>query len=318
MTINVRSVIILLVTGAMATTGSIVGESVGWASQDPAPARHRNRAPVAKCADRIVVADGTCRSAVSINNGSYDPDNDRLSCTQSPSGPFGLGKTDVKLTCTDTHGASSSCTAAITVVDRVPPAITCPADQTLECNNGRGGATATWTVSATDNCDAHPNTTCAPPSGSVFSLGTNIVGCTATDASGNVNKCLHRVTVVDTTPPTVVTKTPAQLWPPNHQYHKIDLADCIVSIRDACRGPLDIRSHAKITGCTSNEPDNGLGSGDMPNDCVILSSQSVNVRSERSGQGTGRVYTIRYTVTEDANRATSGTCTVTVPHDQGH
>ena len=318
MATNVRTIIITLVAGATATTGAIVGESISRASDDPPPMMPINKPPVAKCTDRIVIADDTCHGAVSINNGSYDPDNDRFSCTQSPSGPFGLGTDNVKLTCTDTRGASSSCTAKITVVDRTPPALSCPADQTLECNNGKGGATGTWAVSATDNCDAHPNVTCAPPSGTVFALGTSAVACTASDTSGNVNKCIHRVSVVDTTPPVVVTKTPAELWPPNHRYHKIDLTDCIASIRDACRGPLDIPSHAKLTGCTSNEPDIGLGSGDMSNDCVILNSRSVNVRVERSGGGTGRVYTIRYTVTDDAHNATNGTCTVTVPHDQGH
>lgn len=42
----------------------------------------------------------------------------------------------------------------------------------------------------------------------------------------------------------------------------------------------------------------------------------VDVRAERAGNGNGRVYTIHYTVTDDANNTTDHTCSVGVPHSQ--
>ncbi|MDB5084956.1 MAG: hypothetical protein JWN30_1842, partial [Bacilli bacterium] len=42
------------------------------------------------------------------------------------------------------------------------------------------------------------------------------------------------------------------------------------------------------------------------------------LRANRLGDGTGRVYTITYTVTDYAGNSTSKTVTVTVPHDMGN
>jgi sugar lactone lactonase YvrE len=279
-------------------------------------ARGANKPPVATCADRTVPADGTCHGLASIDDGSFDPDSgDTIQCTQIPSGPFDHGATPVTLTCTDSHGTSSSCTATVTVVDQTAPDLACPADRALECNDGHGGATASFTATAIDGCDPAPTVACVPASGSTFSLGRTGDECSAVDASGNVSRCSHNVTVVDTVPPVVVTKDVAELWPPNHKYHRIELDDCIASIQDLCEGPLDIASHAQITCCTSDEPDDGTGDDDVAGDCVIIDSHSVDVRAERIGNSNGRVYTIHYTATDSSN-ATEHTCKVGVPHSR--
>ena len=76
-----------------------------------------NRPPVAACADVTVSIKGsTCSARASINNGSSDPDGDKLTLTQSPSGPYSLGKTPVTLTVADPYGGSNSCSATVTVV----------------------------------------------------------------------------------------------------------------------------------------------------------------------------------------------------------
>ena len=110
------------------------------------------------------------------------------------------GTTNVTLTVTDDKGASDSCTAVVTVVDAEAPVITCPAPQTLECT-GPGGATATFSATATDNC-GFASTSC-PASGSTFPLGTTATSCSATDDSNNTSGCTSTVTVVDTTKPVV-------------------------------------------------------------------------------------------------------------------
>jgi hypothetical protein len=71
---------------------------------------------------------------------------------------------------------------------------------------------------------------------------------------------------------------------------------------------------------TSNEPDNGLGDGDLPNDIqgftAGTASASGQLRAERSGTGTGRIYTLTYTGSDIAGNTASCIATVTVPHDQ--
>ena len=279
-----------------------------------------NRAPVARCADRTVVADGVCSADASVDDGSFDPDGNLVSCTQAPPPPYsGVGPHPVTLTCVDSEGATSSCTATVTVVDTTPPAITCPESQTLECVDH--GAVATFSASATDNCGV-ADTSCAPPSGSTFGLGTSNATCSATDDSGGTSNCTFSVTVVDTQPPVVTTGAPAVYWPPNHQYQAFDLADCVTSIVDACDGSVTEITSAHITRITSDEAEDdklaggGLGDGNTCNDIIITSPHTADLRVERTGHGNGRLYTVFFDVTDGQGNVTSASCKVGVTHDQ--
>lgn len=83
-----------------------------------------NQPPVAVCQNVTVLAGPTCTATASIDNGSFDPDpGDTITLSQSPAGPYPLGNTTVTLTVTDSHGAMSSCTAVVTVVDQTPPSV---------------------------------------------------------------------------------------------------------------------------------------------------------------------------------------------------
>ncbi|MFL5351977.1 Kelch repeat-containing protein [Archangium sp.] len=77
-----------------------------------------NRPPVSRCKDITVEADSTCKGCGSINAGSYDPDFDAIECEQQPGCPYSAGANTVKLTCTDSRGASSSCTGTVQVMAR--------------------------------------------------------------------------------------------------------------------------------------------------------------------------------------------------------
>jgi len=81
-------------------------------------------APAVKCQDVTVPADGSCHASASINAGSSDADSDLAGCTQNPPGPYPEGTTPVTLTCSDTEGQTSSCTAKVRVVDKLPPVVT--------------------------------------------------------------------------------------------------------------------------------------------------------------------------------------------------
>jgi hypothetical protein len=79
-----------------------------------------NDPPTTACRDVSVVADAMCTADASIDDGSFDSDED-IECEVEPLGPYPLGATGATLTCTDAYGAESSCDAAIEVVDETAP-----------------------------------------------------------------------------------------------------------------------------------------------------------------------------------------------------
>ncbi|HEX8706076.1 MAG TPA: immunoglobulin-like domain-containing protein, partial [Myxococcaceae bacterium] len=95
-----------------------------------------SRPPVPRCKNVSVTVTNTCGAMASINNGSYDPENDLVGCVQSPSGPYAIGDTTVTLTCTDAKGLSASCSSTVSILDGVAPAISLmgPASMALQCN----------------------------------------------------------------------------------------------------------------------------------------------------------------------------------------
>jgi predicted extracellular nuclease len=109
-------------------------------------------------------------------------------------------------------------------------------------------------------------------------------------------------------PPTLsVSASPDSLWPPNHKYK---------TVQATVNASSDV-STITLASVTSNEPDNGLGDGDTANDIVIVDDFIFKLRAERSGNGTGRVYTITYQVTNTCGATATASATVTVPLNQG-
>lgn len=121
-----------------------------------------NHAPVAACKSIQVVAGDGCTAAVTaadVNDASSDPDGDPLTLSLDSNGTFGLGQHNVTLTVTDSHGASSSCTAVVTVVDRTAPAIVGEfADRTILSPPDHRMQDVYVFYTAADNCGA-ANTT---------------------------------------------------------------------------------------------------------------------------------------------------------------
>ncbi len=123
--------------------------------------------------------------------------------------------------------------------------------------------------------------------------------------------CQSTLTVVDTTPPRATAHTVA-LWPPNHALHTIGIDDC-VTIEDAC----DADATVYFTWGATNEPANDTGDGNTDADIVGLGCDRVQVRSERTGNGEGRVYTFGWRAVDDGGNAIEGTCQVAIAHDRG-
>ena len=116
-----------------------------------------NRPPVAACQNVTVAASSSCAANASINNGSYDPDGGQITLAQSPPGPYLLGNTPVILTVTDSKGASSQCTATVTMVDTTPPTVTVVSvTPSVLWPPNHKMVLVTLAVSKSDNCDPNP------------------------------------------------------------------------------------------------------------------------------------------------------------------
>ncbi|MGH9923390.1 MAG: HYR domain-containing protein, partial [Nitrososphaerales archaeon] len=152
-----------------------------------------NNPPVAIAKDVTVSADENCQASASVDNGSFDPDGDPITLSQSPSGPYSLGTTPVTLTVEDNKGASDTAAAVVTVIDDSPPMITAPPDIMVIANTAGGYSGSIGTATASDNCDSSPTISNNAPS--VFPLGMTTVTWTATDDSHNSASADQVVTV---------------------------------------------------------------------------------------------------------------------------
>jgi hypothetical protein len=86
-----------------------------------------------------------------------------------------------------------------------------------------------------------------------------------------------------------------------------------VEVTDNC----DPEPFCQIISVASNEPVNGLGEGNTAPDWVITGDLTVKLRAERSGTGSGRIYTITVECVDLSGNSATDTATVTVPHDKG-
>jgi hypothetical protein len=188
--------------------------------------------------------------------------------------------------------------------------LTCPADVIESNDPGQCGGVVDYPAPTGPGCGV---ITCDHPSGSFFPLGATPVTCTSSE--GPV--CGFNVTVNDTQAPVLTTNLQTiTLWPPNHKYRTIDVADLVASASDNC-DPGVVLGSVRIDQVTSDEPNQSAGSGNTTNDVVIAPDcTSVQLRSERKGNGNGRVYTITFEVTDAANNVSTATAKVTVPHSQ--
>lgn len=128
-----------------------------------------------------------------------------VSCNPDTGSTFPLGTTPVTCTATDpVDSTQATVSFNVTVQDTTAPSLTqVPSNMSVE-GNTTGGATVSWTASATDTVDGSVPVNCSSSSGSTFPLGTTNVSCTATDSHGNTSAAAtFTVTVVDTTPPTL-------------------------------------------------------------------------------------------------------------------
>lgn len=209
-----------------------------------------NHPPIATCKDITVFAGATCAVTIKptdVDNGSFDPDaGDTVTFTLNTTGPFGPGAHTVTLTVTDNHGASSSCTATVTVVDNTPPAITAP--PAVHASTGPGATSCAAVISdatlgtptVSDNCPGVTVTRAGVPAGNSFPVGTTTITYTARDTAGNTATATQVVRVIDNTPPTLACPNPITVEATSAVGAVVVFPSPAVS--DNCPGPITTAS----------------------------------------------------------------------------
>jgi len=129
--------------------------------------------------------------------------------------------------------------------------------------------------------------------------------------SSDHDPVISGLNVCDEIPPTLeVSVSPDLLWPVNHK-----VVDVFATV--TASDNFDPDPTITLVSVTSNEPDNGPDDGDTADDIVIIDEYHFLLRAERDGLGTGRIYTITYTVTDDCGNTTTQSATVVAPISMG-
>ena len=225
----------------------------------------------------------------------------------------GPGNTEIitrTWTATDECDNSTSCVQTITVVDATAPVITLNGDATMTLECGIDSYTEEG-ATAMDICDPDVPVIVGGDTVDTSTCGTYEVTYDATDDSGNSAAQVTRTVIVeDTIPPEFsLSVTPDTLWPANHKMVEITPT---WEASDYCDESLDVT----LVSITMNEEDDAKGDGHTSDDIQVKPDGSIYLRAERSGTGSGRIYTITYQAVDDSGNVTLGGTTVTVPHDK--
>ena len=115
-----------------------------------------------------------------------------VTCSPPAGAFFPIGTTTVTCVATDKCGHQSQCSFNVTIVQDLPPRLTCPADIIFDdCKEH----VVRYDVVAEDDCDPNPGVVCTPPSGSAFPIGSTTVNCFASDQCGHRVDCSFNVVI---------------------------------------------------------------------------------------------------------------------------
>ena len=114
-----------------------------------------------------------------------------------PSAVFPIGRTEVSYIAEDEHGQTAECNFFVTVVDTIPPVVTCPGNVIISCGLGTDPG-QTGTATAADNCDSAPiishTDDVNPPD--CTQAATVVRTWTATDTAGYESSCQQNIDLV--------------------------------------------------------------------------------------------------------------------------
>ena len=189
-----------------------------------------------------------------------------------------------------------------TISDTTPPKVAVTVTGTASGDWYTSNVGVSWTVSdeesdvTTSGCEGQSVT--SDTTGVTFTCSATSIGGTTTES----------VTIKrDTTAPAIASATasPATLWAPNNKLVAVTVS---TNATDAGAG---------VASCIIDSVDSNEGGSAHEPDVQLTGDLTLNLRAEREGKGSGRVYTIQVSCRDAAGNTSSRTTTVSVPHDQG-
>jgi extracellular elastinolytic metalloproteinase len=201
----------------------------------------------------------------------------------------------------------------ITITTTAPVCVTSPCllrvPDDLARSNDAGQCGAIVAFAPTGVSGSCGVVTTSQASGSFFPVGATVVTSTGTRQDGSTTTASFDVAVSDVEGPVLAqpVASPSSLWPPNHKLRPVQVS---WSATDNCTAAGSIVGALSVS---SNEPVNGLGHGDKAPDWIVDGLHAVRLRAERSRRGSGRIYTVASTVTDQYGNATTKTVPVLVP-----
>jgi uncharacterized repeat protein (TIGR01451 family) len=222
---------------------------------------------------------------------------------------------DLTYTVTVTNNGPDPATS-VTVTDNLPPETTfvsCSSTGGGVCGGSGNNRTVTFALlpsGASVTITFVANVNCSVADGTVIS--NTATANSSTPDPDPINNSATATATASNPPPTITDAAadPSSLWPPNHRMVNVTVS---YDVTDNC--PLSFGSCTLSV--TSNEPVLGRGSGNTSPDWIVVDDHHVQLRAEREGGGSGRIYTITITCTDSGGNSSEEQVEVTVSHDQG-
>lgn len=157
-----------------------------------------------------VEADSKSGAVVTYNATGSDKVSGNVNVSCNPASGTALTIGSHSVTCTGRDAANNVARRSfgVQVFDGVPT-LTVPADITRDYTKPPGAIVRYRPTTATDKIDGTLTPECAPPSGSLFRVGTTTVTCEVTDSGGNHVSSSFTITILDRIAP--VLRVPASL-----------------------------------------------------------------------------------------------------------
>lgn len=205
---------------AVDTSGNIASDTQVVTIRDTTP-------PTIESPSNIVV-EATTSSGMNIKIGDADV-SDKIgidSVTNNAPDLFSLGNTTVTWTATDISGNIASAEQTISVTDTSPPSIHAPPDVTIEAKDATSNVFEIGVAAADDTVGVISINNNASK---VFLLGDTLVTWTATDAAGNLAIATQKISVIDTTPPSIKAPETVQIEATSKLENTVELGEATAS-----------------------------------------------------------------------------------------
>lgn len=152
--------------------------------------------------DTIVSADpNSCGATFQLRNPRLNNScNTGVTFSNNAPSTFPVGMTFVVFTAKDSCNHTATCTVKVTVIEDIPPQISCPANVTVDCSVNTDDLTKFGVANAGDNCPGVVIIETVTRSQNICGIGSITRKFVAIDASGNRDSCFQTIVINNADP----------------------------------------------------------------------------------------------------------------------